>query len=155
MDIEALKSLLRDFDLTKFVPQLESVLGWVEMLVRIAVMAGPVLMLGFGLLYLLLPPKEANYRLGYRFWWSMASLDAWQFTHHVAGMFFTTLGLVLTIVMSLICNGYRGMAADVMVWSALKCIGWELGLTAVACLLIDGLVIVFFDRRGFRRWGDR
>lgn len=155
MDIEALKSLLSDFDLTKFVPQLESVLGWVEMLVRIAVMAGPVLMLGFGLLYLLLPPKEANYRLGYRFWWSMASLDAWQFTHHVAGMVFTTLGLVLTIVMSLICNGYRGMAADVMVWSALKCIGWELGLTAVACLLIDGLVIVFFDRRGFRRWGDQ
>lgn len=155
MDIEALKSLLSDFDLTKFVPQLESVLGWVEMLVRIAVMAGPVLMLGFGLLYLLLPPKEANYRLGYRFWWSMASLDAWQFTHHVAGMVFTTLGLVLTIVMSLICNGYRGMAADVMVWSALKCIGWELGLTAVACLLIDGLVIVFFDRRGFRRWGER
>lgn len=155
MDIEALKSLLSDFDLTKFVPQLESVLGWVEMLVRIAVMAGPVLMLGFGLLYLLLPPKEANYRLGYRFWWSMASLDAWQFTHHVAGMFFTTLGLVLTIVMSLICNGYRGMAADAMVWSALKCIGWELGLTAAACLLIDGLVIVFFDRRGFRRWGDR
>ena len=83
MDIEALKSLLSDFDLTKFVPQLDSVIGWVEMLVRIAVMAGPVLMLGFGLLYLLMPPKEANYRLGYRFWWSMASLDAWQFTHHV------------------------------------------------------------------------
>ena len=155
MDIEALKSLLSDFDLTKFVPQLESVIGWVEMLVRIAVMAGPVLMLGLGLLYLLMPPKEANYRLGYRFWWSMASLDAWQFTHHIAGMVFTTLGLVLTIVMSLICNGYRDMAADVMVWSALKGLLWELGLTAVACLLIDVLVIVFFDRRGFRRWGDR
>ena len=155
MDIEALKSLLSDFDLTKFVPQLESVLGWVEMLVRIAVMAGPVLMLGFGLLYLLMPPKEANYRLGYRFWWSMASLDAWQFTHHVAGMFFTTLGLVLTVVMSLICNGYRGMAVDAMTWSALRCLGWELGVTAVACLLIDLLVIIFFDRRGFRRWGDR
>ena len=155
MDIEALKSLLSDFDLTKFVPQLESVIGWVEMLVRIAVMAGPVLMLGFGLLYLLMPPKEANYRLGYRFWWSMASLDAWQFTHHLAGMVFTTLGLVLTIVMSLICNGYRDMAPDIMVWSALKGLFWELGLTVVACLLIDGLVIVFFDRRGFRRWGDQ
>ena len=155
MDIEALKSLLSDFDLTKFVPQLDSVIGWVEMLVRIAVMAGPVLMLGFGLLYLLMPPKEANYRLGYRFWWSMASLDAWQFTHHVAGMVFTTLGLVLTVVMSLICNGYRDIAPDVMVWSALKGLLWELGLTVVACLLIDILVIVFFDRRGFRRWGDR
>lgn len=155
MDTEALKSLLSDFDISKFIPNLDTVMGWIEMLTRIAVMVGPVLLLGFGLLYLLAPPKEANHRLGYRFWWSMASLDAWQFTHHVAGMVFTTLGLVLTIVMSLICNGYRGMAADAMVWSALKCIGWELGLTAVACLLIDGLVIVFFDRRGFRRWGDR
>ena len=60
MDTEALKSLLSDFDLTKFVPALDTVLGWIEMLTRIAVMVGPVLMLGFGLLYLLAPPKEAN-----------------------------------------------------------------------------------------------
>ena len=151
MDTEALKSLLSDFDLTKFVPALDTVLGWIEMLTRIAVMVGPVLMLGFGLLYLLAPPKEANYRLGYRFWWSMASLDAWQFTHHIAGMFFTTLGLILTIVMSLICNGYRDMGTEEMLDSALRCIGWVIGLTVIACLAIDALVVIVFDSKGFRR----
>ena len=151
MDTEALKSLLSDFDLTKFVPALDTVLGWIEMLTRIAVMVGPVLMLGFGLLYLLAPPKEANYRLGYRFWWSMASLDAWQFTHHIAGMVFTTLGLILTIVMSLICNGYRDMGTEEMLDSALRCIGWVIGLTVFACLAIDALVVIVFDSKGFRR----
>jgi hypothetical protein len=151
MDTEALKSLLSDFDLTKFVPALDTVLGWIEMLTRIAVMVGPVLMLGFGLLYLLAPPKEANYRLGYRFWWSMASLDAWQFTHHIAGMVFTTLGLVLTIIMSLICNGYRDMDTEEMLGSALRCIGWVIGLTVIACLAIDALVVIVFDSKGFRR----
>ena len=151
MDTEALKSLLSDFDLTKFVPALDTVLGWIEMATRIAVMAGPVLMLGLGLIYLLAPPKEANYRLGYRFWWSMASLDAWQFTHHIAGMVFTSLGMILTIVMSLICNGYRGMDAEAMLWSALRCIGWVIGLTVVACVAIDVVVVIVFDQKGFRR----
>ena len=32
--------------------------------------------------------------------------------------------LMLTIVMSLICNGYRDIAPDVMVWSALKGLLW-------------------------------
>lgn len=151
MDTEALKSLLSDFDISKFIPNLDTVMGWIEMLTRIAVMVGPVLLLGFGLLYLLAPPKEANHRLGYRFWWSMASLDAWQFTHHLAGMVFTTLGLVLTIVMSLICNGYRDMEVEAMLWSALKCLIWDIGLIVAACLFIDALVVITFDKDGFRR----
>jgi hypothetical protein len=151
MDTEALKSLLSDFDFSKFVPELDTVLGWLEMITRIAVMAGPILMLGLGLLYLLAPPKEANYRLGYRFWWSMASLDAWQFTHHIAGMVFTTLGLILTIVMSILCNGYRGMETEAMLWSAAKSLGWIIGLTVLACLAIDLTVVIVFDHKGFRR----
>ena len=151
MDTEALKSLLSDFDIAKFIPNLDTVLGWLEMLARIAVMAGPVLMLGLGLLYLLAPPKEANYRLGYRFWWSMASLDAWQYTHHLAGMVFTTLGVILTVLMSLICNGFRGMETEAMAWSALRCVLWSVGLTVAACLFIDIMVIVTFDKDGFRR----
>ena len=155
MDIEALKSLLSDFDLTKFVPQLDSVIGWVEMLVRIAVMAGPVLMLGFGLLYLLMPPKEANYRLGYRFWWSMASLDAWQFTHHVAGMVFTTVGLVLPIDMSQICTGYRDMTWEAMMSSALTSVLVELALVVGSTFAINALVIFQFDRKGLRRGAEK
>lgn len=151
MDFDALKILFEEFDLAAFLPDLKDVLGWIELVLRIAVMAGPVLLMGFGLLYLLAPPKEANHGLGYRFWWGMASLDAWQFTQHLAGIVWSILGVVLTIVMALICNAFRRMEPMDMVWSAVKCLGWELGLTALACIAIDIVVICVFDRRGFRR----
>ena len=151
MDISAITSLFEDFDLTAFLPEIHTLMGWIEMLLRICVMAGPLALLGFGLLYLLAPPKEANHRLGYRFWWSMASLDAWQYTHRLAGMVWSGLGLLLTVIMGLICNGFRRMEPMDMVWSAVKCLGWELGLTVIACLAIDIMVVVVFDQRGFRR----
>ena len=151
MDLEALKGLFEEFDLAAFLPDLTDVLGWVEMLLRIAVMAGPLLLLLFGLIYLLVPPKEANHGLGYRCWWGMASLDAWQFTQHLAGLVWTGLGVILTIVMALICNGFRRMEAMDMVWSAVKCLGWEAVLTVVACLTINITVICVFDRNGYRR----
>ena len=151
MDLEQIKSLLEGFDIAAFLPELDTVMGWVEMLLRIAVMAGPLLLLGFGLLYLLAPPKEANYSLGFRCWWGMSSLDAWQFTQHIAGLVWSALGTGLTIVMALICNSFRRMEPMDMVWSAVKCLGWELALTAIACIAINVMVIVKFDKDGFRR----
>lgn len=151
MDFDALKALFEEFDLAAFLPKLTDVLGWVEMVLRIAVMAGPLLLLGFGLLYLLAPPKEANYGLGFRCWWGMASLDAWQYTQRLAGLVWSGLGTVLTIVMALICNAFRRMDPMDMVWCGVKCLGWELALTAVACIAINVMVIVKFDKDGFRR----
>lgn len=149
--MDALMSLFSDFDIAAFLPEVNTLMGWVETMLRLAVMAGPLALLGFGLLYLLAPPKEANYGIGYRFWWSMASLDAWQFTHRWAGMIWSGLGLILTLIMALICNGFRRMEPMDMVWTAVKCLGWEIALTVIACAAIDVLVVVTFDRDGFRR----
>ena len=149
--MDALKSLFSGFDFAAFIPDLNTVLGWIQLVCRLCVMAAPLILLGFGLVYLLCPPKEANHTAGYRFWWSMASLDAWQFTQHLAGLVWTGLGLVLTIIMALICNGYRRMETMDMVWSAVKCLGWEAVLTVIACLAINITVICVFDRNGFRR----
>lgn len=149
--MDALKSLFSDFDFAAFIPNLDTVLGWVELIARLAVMAGPLFLLGFGLVFLLSPPKEANHVAGYRFWWGMASLDAWQFTQKLAGMVWSALGLVLTIVMALICNGFRNLEPMDMVWSAVKCLLWELGLAGAACLGINITVMVVFDKYGYRR----
>ena len=151
MDIEALKSMLEGFDLAAFLPKMDSVLGWVETVLRLCVMAGPLMILGFGLLYLISPPKEANYVLGYRFWWSMASLDAWQFTHRLAGWIWAPMGLLLTLIMALICNGFRRMEPMDMAFCAAKCILWELVLIGLSCLVINVIVVAVFDRHGFRR----
>lgn len=151
MNLDSLMSIFSNFDPAAFLPELNTLMGWVETLLRIAVMAGPLALLGFGLLYLISPPKEANYGLGYRFWWAMASLDAWQFTHRLVGYAWSALGLVLTIIMALICNSFRRMEPMDMVWSAVKCLGWELALTLIVCIAIDVIVVVTFDKDGFRR----
>ena len=151
MDMSALGSLFTDFDLAAFLPEMDTLLGWVETLLRLCVMAGPLALLGFGLLYRFAPPKEANYSLGYRFWWSMASLDAWQYTHKLVGLVWSVLGLALTVIMLLVCNAFRRMEPMDMVWSAVTCLGWELGLTAVACIAINVQIVRVFDKDGFRR----
>ena len=138
-------------DLGALVPDMGQMVQGVELLLRIAVMAAPLLLLGFGLIFLLAPPKEANHGLGYRCWWGMASLEAWQFTQRIAGMAWAALGAVLTIVMSLLCNGFRDMDPVEMATLAGKFLLWELGLVAVACIAINIVVMVKFDRFGYRR----
>lgn len=147
----ALKALFGEFDLAAFLPDLDHFMGWVEMGLRIAVMVGPLLLLFFGLLYLISPPKEANHGLGYRFYWGMSSLDAWYFTQRWAGLIWSGLGVVLTIVMALICNSFRRMDAMDMVWTAFGCMIAELVLIAAACITINVLVFRTFDKDGFRR----
>ncbi len=149
--MDALKALLSDFDFGALLPDLSTVLGWLELVVRIAVMAGPILLLGFGLVFLVAAPREANYGLGYRFWWSMASLEVWQFSQRLAGMVWTALGAVLTIIMALLCNGMRDLVPMEMVWRGVKCLLWELGLTVLACIAIDVVIVILFDRNGYRR----
>jgi hypothetical protein len=140
-----------ELNLGALLPDMSTVIGWIELIARIAVMAGPILLLGFGLVYLLAPPKEANYGLGYRFWWGMASLKAWKFTQRLAGMVWSGLGAVLTIVMALICAGFRDLEPMDMVQRAGTCLIWELVLIAAACIAINVTVMVKFDKDGFRR----
>ena len=151
MDINSIKSIFESFDIAAFLPELDKFMGWVELVLRLAVMAAPLLLLGFGLLYLLAPPKEANYSLGYRFWWSMASLDAWQFTHRLVGRLWSAMGLVLTVLMALICNAFRRMAPMTMMWTAFGCLIFELVLVAASCIFVNVKVMKIFDKDGFRR----
>lgn len=151
MNLDALMAIFSEFDVAAFLPELDTLMGWVETVLRLLVMAGPLLMLGFGLLYLLAPPKEANYSLGWRFWWSMASLDAWQFTHLWAGRVWSCLGFLLTLIMAFICNAFRRMTPMTMVWTATICIVCELVLMGAACIGINIAVMKVFDKDGFRR----
>ncbi len=149
--MDAIMAIFADFDLAAFLPKVDTLLGWIELVLRICVMAGPLLLLGYGLVYLLAPPREANYSVGHRFWWSMASLDAWQFTHNLIGIIWSAMGLLLTIIMAFICNAFRRMETMDMVWTAVKCLCWELGLTLVSVLAVNIVVMVVFDRTGYRR----
>lgn len=149
--IKNLFSKLSDFDLKAFLPKLDTVLGWIELGARLAVMAGPLVLMGMGLWFFLAPTKEANRKIGYRTFFGMGSVKAWQFTQRLAGIVWSALGFVLTVVMGILCNGYRGMEAMDMVASAGKCILWQIILTAVSVVAIELTVAIRFDRKGVQR----
>lgn len=148
MSIEDLKTLMDDFDPAALLPQLDTIVGKIEFLMRIAVVVGPIILLVMGLTYLIASPKEANYYLGYRCYFGMGSVGAWRFSQRLAGIVWTLLGLILTAVMLLISSGFRGKEIMDVVWSAVKCVGWEAGLVAVSVLVINTIVAMCYTRKG-------
>ena len=74
---EDIKVLMDNFDPASLLPDLTSVVGMVETLTRLAVVAGPIVLLILGILYVFLSPKEANYHFGYRCFFGMGSPEAW------------------------------------------------------------------------------
>ena len=149
--IEQMKQLVNEFDFANFIPAVDSVLGWIELLVRLFVMAAPVCILVFGLWFLFLPPKEANHRAGYRTYFGMGSVEAWRFTQFLAGIVWSAVGLILSVVMLLVTNGYREMDMMDMVNNAIVCVLWEIGCIVLCCLGINITALVVFDRKGVRR----
>ena len=152
MNFDELKSLMEDFDPAKLLPDLDSMLGKMELALRIAVLVGPLLLFLLGLVYLIASPKEANYRLGYRCFFGMGSVGAWRFTQRLAGIVWGGLGLILTAVMFFYGKGFSSMDTDTMLWSAVRCILWEVGLVIISILAINITIAFLFDRKGNRRW---
>ena len=149
--MDFLKSLLADFDPAALVPDLEALFNNLDAALRVVVLAGPLCLLGLGLMYLLAPPSEANHVFGYRHFWGMSSVEAWRFTQKTAGLVWTGLGLCLTVIMAFLCNGYRELAAEAMLMSALTSVLVELLLVFLSTMLINTLVIFHFDHKGARR----
>jgi uncharacterized membrane protein len=149
--IDSLTKLINEFDFAKIMPDLNNLLGWIDMFIRLCVLAAPVAVLFFGLWWLLLPPKEANHHVGYRCYFGMGSVEAWLFTQKLAGSLWTALGLGLLAIAVLISNKFPDMDAMAMLDKAVVCILWQLGLIAVVCLLINLTVTIRYDRNGYLR----
>ena len=136
------------FDVEGSLPQLDNVMGLVETLVKLAVLVGPILILVLGLIYWFSPPKEANHKFGYRFYWGMGSVEAWQFTQRVAGAVWSVLGLALSLIMLLVSLGFGASEGLDMANAAFACVVWELVLIGGACIGIDVVVALRYDRKG-------
>ena len=108
-------------------------------------------MLVFGLWYLLLPPKEANYGAGFRTWFGMGSEKAWRMTQKIAGYAWTGCGLVLTVVMWFISREFAAGDPMEVAGKALTCILWQVGVALVSYIAIAVTMVVLYDGRGYRR----
>ena len=146
--IADLVDLINNFDPASYLPEIDSIIGWVEIIIRLCVLAAPLIMLVFGLTYWFLPAKEADHEVGYRFYFGMGSVEAWRFTQKLAGIVWTALGLILSVIMFLISGGFKGMDGMQMLDKAVACILWEIGLMAVACVAINVVRVIRYDRKG-------
>ena len=118
---------------------------------RILVIAGPVLMVIMGLLYLFAAPKEANHHFGYRCYFGMGSEQAWRFTQRLAGITWTALGLILTITALVITARFPGQDLLEMLTGAVICLVAEALVLLVATIIIRIIVAARYDRHGERR----
>ena len=147
-DFDAVKAIMDNFDPASLLPDLSTVFGWIELVCRVAVMIGPIVLVVLGIAYLFFSPKEANYYFGYRTYFGMGSVQAWRFTQRLSGIVLGAIGLVLTGVMLVISGGFAGMEVMDMVWLALKCLGIEAVLALIGNIAIAVAAMLRFDRKG-------
>ena len=150
-DIQSIKQMMDGFDPATLLPEISTIVGKVQLVCSVAILAAPIIMLFMGLAYLLFAPREANYYFGYRTAFGMGSVSAWRHTQKVAGLVFGGLGLVLTLLMLMICLTLSGREAMDMVWLAVKSLLWEGALGLIAVLSINSIAMYTYDYNGNRR----
>ena len=152
MDLESIKEMMDAFDPAALLPELDSVFSLVATVCKVAILAGPIVLLVLGLAYLFLSPKEANYYFGYRCYYGMGSVHAWRFTQRLAGIVLGGLGLVLTGVALVASVGFGSMDAEALVWRAAGCMILEAVATIAGIVFINVTAAMKFDKKGeFRK----
>ena len=149
--MDKITALFEKLDLTKLVPQMDSLLDKLQIVTTVALLIGPAVMLFLGLWYLLTPPKEANHYAGFRTWFGMGSVRAWRATQKIAGMVWGGCGLILSVIMWLISRGFDKLDVMQMADRAFICLLWQIGVAMVTYIGISIVAMVLFDSRGRRR----
>ena len=151
--MDKIMDLMNNLDhLEKFIPKLDTLMGWVQWLISLAVRVGPVCILLLGLIYLFIPPKEANRKAGYRTFFGMGSILAWRFTQRVSGVLMSVIGLILTIIALITVGKFDGMDTMEMADLAFRCIKGQVICVLIIWILMFVLTTVMFDRNGYRRF---
>ena len=151
LNIDSIKEMMDGFDPASLLPELSSVFDFVAAVCRIAVLAGPIILLALGLLYLFASPKEANYKFGYRCYFGMGSVYAWRYSQRLAGILFAAVGLILTLVMFSVTGKFQDMDIMDMLWKTAKCGIWEAVIILLTKLAINLTVAFYFDSKGHLR----
>ena len=138
-------------DFSKLVPQMDTLLEKLQTIAGLALMIGPLMMLAFGLWFYFLPPKEANYKAGFRTWFGMGSVEAWLFTQRLAGIVWGAMGLVLTVIMGIVCLTFNAQDVMEVATKAFVCLMWQAVLAVISYFVISIIVMLRYDSKGYRR----
>ena len=152
MNLDAIKEFLSGSETAlPVVPDAGTVVDKILPIAKVLVVAGPVIMLILGLLYLFAAPREANHHFGYRCYFGMGSEQAWRFTQRIAGITWTALGAIMTVVMLIVTGRFSKLDVLEMLTSAVTSLVWEALVLLVATIIIRIIVAARYDRHGERR----
>ena len=140
-----------DLDLSKFVPEMPAFLGGLRALLVLAILIGPILLVALGAMYLLRPAPEANFKYGFRTYFGMGSIEAWQFSQKIAGLAFGGLGAVLLLIMFIVVLTFFKKDLFQIANTAIVCLIWQAVLALIARIVVSILCWKYFDRNGDRR----
>ena len=150
--MDKITAIFEKIDLAKLVPPMDTLLDKLQFVAGIALMVGPLVMLVFGLWYLLLPPKEANHSAGFRTWFGMGSVEAWRMTQKIAGITWGACGLVLSVIMWFVRKKFEGMDVMGVATTAFNSLLWQVGVALVTYVAISLVIAVLYNYKGDFRW---
>ena len=139
---------LFDMDLAALVPDMPVVMVTVGFLLVLAVLAGPILLVTMGALYLFKPAPEANFKYGFRTYFGMGSIQAWQFSQKIGGLAFAGLGVPLLLAMLIMALTFIGKDLLQVATTATICLLWQAGLALIARITVAVLCGIYFDKNG-------
>ena len=142
---------LFDIDFGALVPELPVFLGLMRTLMAFALLAGPVTMVILAALYLYKPAPEANYHFGYRTYYGMGSVEAWQFSQRFAGLIYGGLGAGLAVIMLIVILFFIGKTLLTVAIMVTVCLVIQVILLIAARIVIANQCKKYFDKDGNRR----
>ena len=151
MDMDAIMDFFTNLEAGPVLPDPGTLTDKVETIARVLVIAGPVVMIIMGLLYLYAAPREANHHFGYRCYFGMGSEQAWRFTQRIAGITWTALGAVLTVAMLIVTARFSGQDLLELLTTAAVCVVVEALVLLLASVIIRTIVTARYNRHGERR----
>ena len=142
---------LFDIDFASFVPKLPVLLGFIRGFLVLALLAGPIAMVVLGGIYLYKPTPEANYKFGFRTYFGMGSVEAWQFSQRMAGLVYGILGIALTVIMLIVMLFFIGKDLMQIAGICLVVLLIQAVLILAARFVVAFLAGKYFDKDGNRR----
>ena len=144
--------LLKEFDIAGMFPEMGKFLHTLTVLLRVILLAGPVVMTALGVIYFFFPPKEANYSLGYRSNWSMSSVEVWTYAQRIAGLLYMCLGGLLTFAMTIVIIVIRNSEPISMLTTSLICLLIQVALVVASWIVIEIFLRRYFDVNGNKKY---
>lgn len=146
--MDKIMSFIENLSIEKYIPKLDSVLDGIYWLIEWAVKLGPLCILVLGLIYMLIPPKEANRYFGFRTYFGMGSISAWLFTQRVSGFLMTVVGLILFLTAKGAVKAFDTMELMAMSEKALDLIKSQIIAALIIYVFMFLLTFVMFNHKG-------